>query len=140
MNGVAIELAKEGYSLVLEPFCVDLATRQFIEEPNFFKTLSVDGIIGFAGTYVPPVVDETIIAMGRPSVWLNRRQVSSDIPNICFNEEENGRILARYLRDRGHKNIAWLVRILSLTFQSITHRQARCKGVQGNMHGKRPWS
>jgi DNA-binding LacI/PurR family transcriptional regulator len=107
MNAAAIELADNGYSLVLEPFGIDLQTQQFVEEPNFFKTLSVDGILGLAGSYVPPIVDETIAVMGQPIVWLNRSRVAPDIPNISFDEEENGRILARYLKDQGYKHIAW---------------------------------
>ena len=107
MNAAAIELADNGYSLVLEPFSIDLQTLDFVEEPNFFKTLSVDGIIGLAGSYVPPIVDETIAAMGQPIVWLNRNHVAPGIPNLSFDEEEHGRILARHLRDKGYKNIAW---------------------------------
>jgi len=107
MNAAAIELAENGYSLVLEPFSIDLKTLQFVDEPNFFKTLSVDGILGLAGSYVPPIVDETIATMGQPIVWLNRNRVAPGIPNISFDEEEHGRILARHLRDKGYKHIAW---------------------------------
>ena len=107
INAVAEELAKNGYSLVHEPFNIDIATLDFVEEPNFFKSLSVDGIIGVAGTYVPPVIDDTIASMKAPVVWLNRQCLPADIPGININEQANGRQLAEYLCDKGYKRVIW---------------------------------
>ncbi len=107
INAAAHELGRHGYSLVHESFTIDLKTLDFTEQPNFFKTLSVDGIIGVAGTYVPPLVDETINSMGRPVVWLNRDRVPQDIPHINFDEEANGRRLGTYLKEKGYQRIAW---------------------------------
>jgi LacI family transcriptional regulator, galactose operon repressor len=130
LSTAADKLEKHGYSLVLEPFSINMKTLNFIEEPNFFKTLSVDGILGVAGTYVPPIVDDTISSMGQPVVWLNRQQVPEKIPHINFDEEANGRILAEYLREKGYKDIAWF----GPEFQkdAVTHysSQARYNGVK----------
>jgi LacI family transcriptional regulator len=130
INAAAHELGMHGYSLVHESFTIDLNTLDFTEQPNFFKNLSVDGIIGMAGTYVPPLVDETIDSMGRPVVWLNRHRFPNEIPYINFDEVANGRRLAIYLKEKGYQRIAWFGPEFQV--KAIHHHSAanRCDGVR----------
>ncbi len=107
INTAARELARFGFSLIHEPFYIDPETFELAEKPNFFKTLSVDGIIGVAGTYVPPVVDEVIESMGPPIVWLNRYHAPGNLPHIDMDEQLNGELVGEYLKEKGYKSVAW---------------------------------
>ncbi len=105
---LAGEFAPAGYSLVLEPIDVDLETMELCSEPNFFKTRSVDAIIGLMGGFVPPMIDEKIRSLGVPVLWINRNSAPDGIPFLYHDEIANGRMMAEYLVSQGRRNIVWL--------------------------------
>ncbi len=104
----AEELAKSGYLMVLETLKFDLESRTLPNKPEFFKTLSVDAIIGIPGRYIPSEVDSLIDEIGVPVIWLNRYPVPQDLPNINFDEVNNGRLVGEYLAEKGYRNVVWL--------------------------------
>jgi len=108
INGAALELAKYGYSLVLEPLLLDHLTQEYITSPDLFKSLSVDGIIGLPGGWVPEFIDTSINSMGLPVVWLNRNPVNGkDFSCINIDDAAGARQLTSYLLDKGYRKIAW---------------------------------
>jgi DNA-binding LacI/PurR family transcriptional regulator len=105
--GSAVELERLGFSLSLVPFASDPDTMSLVSKSDFFTTLSVDGVMGVAGSYIPPEIDSVCEEMGVPAVWLNRR---SNDPSIrCVGIDEGPAIddLADYLLAAGRKRIAW---------------------------------
>lgn len=110
INGAALEMARHGYSLVLEPLLLNNLTQEFITDPELFKSLSVDGIIGLPGSWVPELIDQSINSMGLPAVWLNRNPSTDPARKVaCMNidEEAGAAQLTDYLVARGHRKIAW---------------------------------
>ena len=107
INGAALELAKHGYSLVLEPFTSDAEARVFHSCTDFFSSVSVDGIIGLPGTFVPVDVDETIRNMDRPAVWINRESDDPTIDCIAIDEEKGSELIVEHLLGKGCSRLAW---------------------------------
>lgn len=107
LNGATTALAKEGYSLVLEPVFVDPVTR-VISYTDFFSMRSADGVIGISGGWVPPVVDEQIARLQLPTVWLNRNPRDPAIRSVVFDEEAAMvQLLERLLTDTV-KTLCWI--------------------------------
>jgi LacI family transcriptional regulator len=107
VNAAAVELSKHGYALVIEPFKVDADRQVMLDSPDSFATLSVDGILGIAGGWVPSEIDGIIDKMGIPSVWLNRPPPGLDQVSINFDETPGIRELADHLLSLGKSRIAW---------------------------------
>ncbi len=127
---LAGEFAKAGYSLVLEPIDIDFDTMDLCSEPNFFKTRSVDAIIGLMGGFMPLHIDEKIRQMGVPVLWINRKSAPGGIPYLYFDEVANGRLMAEYLIRKGRTNIAWIG--MQVTNQQLCHYSMpdRLEGVR----------
>ncbi len=107
VNAAAVALSKHDYALVIEPFKVDADRQVMLDSLDSFATLSVDGILGIAGGWVPPEIDQIIDKMGIPSVWLNRRALDLDLAGVNFDEAPGIRQLADHLLSLGRKRIAW---------------------------------
>ncbi len=108
ITAAADELAAHEYSLVLEPFRIHPATREFIEPPRLFSELAVDGILAVAASGdVPEVVDRRIAEMYGPLVWLNRAAIDS-VPCVLADEAYGARLLTRHLIDLGHRRIGYV--------------------------------
>lgn len=108
LDGATDELADRGYSAVFEPFHIDVRTKEFLEPPQLFSELAVDGIIGIDATgLVPDHVDERLAEMGSPVVWVNREPKPGV---VCVNADEYGaaRMLTRYVIEQGHRRIGYI--------------------------------
>lgn len=106
MNGINTILAPAGYSMIFEPvYLSEFSTKG--KFPEFFDSLSIDGIIGIQGTRMIPEVDERIMRMELPTVWLNRKSDDQNIDCIYFDEYVGIHELARYMTNKGFKRIAW---------------------------------
>lgn len=121
INGAALELAKYGYSLVLEPFTVDDRGCLFQSCTDFFSSVSVDGIIGLPGSFIPASVDATIQDMGKPAVWLNRRSDDPQINCISIDEGQGSRLIVEHLLRKGCTRIAWFGPEISGAVPSPAH-------------------
>jgi LacI family transcriptional regulator len=107
LDAATHELAKAGYSLIYEPFCLDSETDDFMEPPRLFTELAVDGILAINSSgIIPPAVDRRIAKIGAPVVWVNRSQTPG-ISCVTSNEVVNARILTRHLIDLGHRRIGY---------------------------------
>ncbi len=107
INGATEALSERGYSLILESFKLDWPEEQFTRPPAFFKSLSVDGVIGIPGGNVPEPVDQLIREMGVPTVWLNRKSSKPDILCFRFDEAKGAAALTKHLIEKGKRRIAW---------------------------------
>lgn len=106
ISGAAIELEPLGYSLVIEPMPLAQDGLSLKKEPNFFKSLSVDGVIGIPGRCVPQALDEVVSEMGVPCVWLNRRQAPGAVC-VNFDEADATFELVRHFVAGGRRRFAW---------------------------------
>lgn len=106
INGASLELARHGYSLVVEPVFLDVFGKE-VNFPEFFSTRSADGIIGIPGSWIPPEVDEKIAELELPTVWLNRKSDSPNLTCLLFDETAGAVELARRFLEKGVRNIAW---------------------------------
>jgi DNA-binding LacI/PurR family transcriptional regulator len=103
-------LAERGYSVLFEPFHLDVTTYDFVEAPRLFTELAVDGILGInAASPVPSYVDKRLKEMGAPAVWMNR-DLAPGVSTVLADEKSNGRILARHLIELGHERIGFFGR------------------------------
>jgi DNA-binding LacI/PurR family transcriptional regulator len=104
----ADKLAEFGYSLVFEPMHIKAFSDEFIEPPRLFSELAVDGVLAIPMTgYVPQQLDEKLLKLGAPVVWLNRK--SDGNPNWVYCDEAAGaRALVRHLAELGHRRIGYL--------------------------------
>jgi DNA-binding LacI/PurR family transcriptional regulator len=118
------ELAEHGYSLVLEPMHLNILNDSFFEPPRLFSELAVDGILGLpSGGIVPPQVDEHLVQLGAPTVWMCRNP-GQHPHSVVGDEETNGRVLTRHLIELGHRRIGYI------TFESPNYElKDRCRGV-----------
>jgi len=107
INAIATELSDYGYSLVIEPFKVDSDHKRMLDSPESLNTLSVDGILGIVGGWIPPEVDKLIDKIDVPVVWLNRRTAGLNRPMINFDEKPGIDQLLDHLLEKGSKRIAW---------------------------------
>lgn len=107
VNSVSKVLSLNGYSLLLEPFILDISNETIINDLTFFNSLAVDGVIGIAATYIPAIVDEKIKRLNAPTVWLNRFNVPDGIPAINFDEKHNALLIAKMLISRGYRDFVW---------------------------------
>ncbi len=106
MNGINTVLAPAGYSMIFEPvYLSEFSTHG--KFPEFFDSLSIDGIIGIQGTKIIPEVDERIMRMELPIVWLNRKTDNPNIDCIYFDEYTGIHELVKYMVGKGFKRIAW---------------------------------
>lgn len=106
INGASRELAKSGYSLVVESVFIDLFGNK-VDFPEFFSVRSADGVIGLAGSWIPPEVDCRIAELELPAVWLNRKSDDPAINCLLFDEAAGAEELARHFLSRGARRIAW---------------------------------
>jgi len=107
VNAIAIELAARGYSLAMEPFKVDSDLNVMLDSTESLRSLSVDGILGIVGGWVPPEIDRVIARLAVPVVWLNRMASGLDAAMINFDEQPGIDQLLDYFIRRGKKRIAW---------------------------------
>ena len=121
INGAALELAKYGYSLVLEPFTSDAEACVFHSCTDFFSSVSVDGIIGLPGTFIPSSVDATIRDMGKPAVWINRQSDDPQINCISIDEEQGAGLIVEQLLRQGCTRIVWFGPEFSESLPRPTH-------------------
>lgn len=106
INGASRELAKSGYSLVVESVFIDLFGSK-VDFPEFFSVRSADGVIGLAGSWIPPEVDHKIAELELPAVWLNRKSDDPAINCLLFDEAAGAEELARHFLSKGVRRIAW---------------------------------
>lgn len=106
LNGAASELSAAGYSLVFEPVYVSQPDFE-VHFPEFFDSISVDGVIGIPGSWIPPEIDERVRRLELPTVWLNRRSTDSEVNCIEFDEAAGARQLVRHLLKQGRRRVAW---------------------------------
>lgn len=106
INGASIKLAEHGYSLVVEPVFVDLSGSEVIF-PEFFSMRSVDGIIGIAGGWIPPLVDQKIAELELPTIWLNRKSGNPRIDCLLFDETAGAIELVAHFLKQGIRKIIW---------------------------------
>lgn len=135
INGLAKVLGKNGYSLLFEPFMLDIKNEKIINDLEFFKTLSVDGVIGIAGTYIPSVVDEKIKRLNAPTVWLNRYNVPNGVPAINFDEHQNALNIAKALWEKGYKKFAWFGPQLTGKIHHVSSK-IRCETIVEYINNK----
>lgn len=102
------ELAERGYSLVFEPLHLDYKTDRFYDPPRLFSELAVDGILGLpASGVVPAQVDEQLVAIKAPVIWMNRNPEETS-QNVLCDEPAGTKILLRHLLDLGHRRIGYV--------------------------------
>lgn len=106
INGASLELASNGYSLVVEPVFLDLSSSK-VDFPEFFSTRSADGIIGIAGGWIPPEVDRKIAELELPTVWLNRKSDDPALNCLLFDETAGAVELTRHFLQKGVRKVAW---------------------------------
>ena len=106
LDGISSTLSKQGYSLVFEPVYIEMVNDR-IEFPDFFETISVDGIIGLCCGWIPPELDQRVNSFGLPVVWLNRAADDPRLACIPIDERSGVRQMVRHLREAGHRRIGW---------------------------------
>lgn len=106
LNGMCSTLTPAGYSLVFEPVYIDYDTMK-VDFPLFFSSISVDGIIGVPGNWIPPEIDERLTQMSLPVVWLNRQPEIAGPPCINFDEFSGTYELARQLILKKPQKVFW---------------------------------
>ncbi|MCF6176570.1 MAG: LacI family transcriptional regulator [Victivallaceae bacterium] len=107
VNSLSMVLSFNDYSLLLEPFILDVNNETVMNDLTFFSSLSVDGIVGIAASYIPPVVDEKIKRLNAPIVWLNRFNVPAGTPAVNFDEKKNALLIAEMLISKGYRDFVW---------------------------------
>ena len=106
VNSASMELARNGYSLMMEPVFVDVETLE-VDFPEFFSMRAADGIIGIPGNWIPPEIDARIATLELPTVWLNRQTTDPGINSIYFDEAAGAGQLAEHLLNQGIRSAAW---------------------------------
>jgi LacI family transcriptional regulator len=101
-------LADQGYSLVFEPFDLDLKTQDFLAPPRLFSELNFDGILAVdTAGLVHTHVDEFITGMKSPVVWINRNP-GPGYSTVIADEVDGARRLTRHLLDLEHRHIGYI--------------------------------
>jgi len=96
LNGAALELGNASYTLIYVPvFLYGDSTP--VAYPEFFSSISADGVIGIPGVGMPPEIDGKIAELGLPSVWLNRSKRAGDITTIEYDEQSGIEEFVNYL-------------------------------------------
>ncbi|WP_294507744.1 LacI family DNA-binding transcriptional regulator [uncultured Victivallis sp.] len=122
LNGAASELSAAGYSLLFEPVYVSQPGFK-VHFPEFFDSISVDGIIGIPGSWIPPEINARVRQLELPTVWLNCR--STDAETVCleFDEAAGVRELVHHLLQQGKRRLAWFGP--DFTMDSAVHYSSR---------------
>ncbi len=119
---VAAELlAEKGYSTIFEPFCLDPKTADFMEPPQLFSELSVDGVLAINGAIIPQAVVDRVEQMAAPVVWVNQPP-SPGMTAVAIDEVHNARTLTRHLIELGHNRIDYFGPPTNLPHYSLTDR------------------
>ncbi|NLX07089.1 MAG: LacI family transcriptional regulator [Phycisphaerae bacterium] len=108
LDAATLELARRGYSVIFEPFLLDMMTDDVVEPPRLFSELVVDGVLGIAEVGVDlRRVDERFSHLGVPTVWINR-EPTAGVPCVTSDEYTNGYRLARRLIQLGRQRIGYI--------------------------------
>lgn len=119
MYGIEERLSKDGYSLSI--FSVEVDSSNFPSILNDIKDGMYDGIL--LGVLQKEFIEE-LFKVGLPIVSLNEYSFIKDLHYVTINNSLGGKIAAKYLLDKNHKDIG----IIYFDIQQINNFLERRNG------------
>ena len=98
------QLQRRGYATMVFNINGDQSVEESMSTAVQYQ---VDGLVVMSATLTSPVVEECV-RLGTPLVLYNRISEGINVHAVSCDQQEAGRIVARFLRDTGHRRVVYV--------------------------------